>query len=321
MMSRLRSLSALALLVVLAAMAWAQDFPVRPIKLVVGFAPGGATDVVARLVAERVAAVAGQTVIVENKPGANGQVAADLVAHAEPDGYTLFFTTLGAIALNPNLRSKLSYNPRTDFAPVAMVARNTIMLAVNAKSEIKTFADFAAAAKAKPLSVGVTGVGAATYLSAVLLQKALGTKLEIVPYRGAAQALSDLVGGHIDAMFGEIPLFMGPVKAGTIRALASMSKQRADLVPGVPTFTELGLPEVYAENWTGVVAPAHTPPAVVARLSAIFQRAVTHPAMSTQLARSGVTPSFADAAEFRAFIAGEIDRWGKVIRENKVHVE
>jgi len=320
-MSRLRSLSALALLVVLAAAAWAQDFPVRPIKLVVGFAPGGATDVVARLVAERVAAAAGQTVIVENKPGANGQVAAELVAHAEPDGYTLFFTTLGAIALNPNLRSKLGYDPRTDFAPVAMVARNTIMLAVNAKSEIKTFADFAAAAKAKPLSVGVTGVGAATYLSAVLLQKALGTKLEIVPYRGAAQALSDLAGGHIDAMFGEIPLFMGPVKAGTIRALASMSKQRADLIPGVPTFTELGLPEVYAENWTGVVAPAHTPPAVVARLSAIFQSAVTDPAMSTQLARSGVTPSFAGAAEFRAFIAGEIDRWGKVIRENGVHVE
>ncbi|HEY1473739.1 MAG TPA: tripartite tricarboxylate transporter substrate binding protein [Pseudolabrys sp.] len=300
----------------------AQDYPSRPIKFVVGFAPGGATDVVARLTAEKIGALAGQNVIVENKPGANGQVAAEFVMRAEPDGYTLFFTTLGAIALNPNLRAHLTYNPRTDFEPVAMVARNTIMLAVNAGSKTKTFADFLAATKAKKsLSVGVTGVGAATYLSAVLLQKAIGTKLEIVPYRGAAQALSDLLGGHIDAMFGEIPLFLAPMRAGSVRALASTSKARAELIADIPTFTELGLPDVVAENWTGVIAPARTPPAVVEKLGAIFERALTDPNVSNQLARAGVSPSFAGAEPFRAIIDSEIERWGKVIRENGVRVE
>jgi tripartite-type tricarboxylate transporter receptor subunit TctC len=196
------------------------------------------------------------------------------------------------------------------------------MLAVNSGSKTKTFADFLAATKTeKRLSVGVTGVGAATYLSAVLLQKAIGTKLEIVPYRGAAQALSDLLGGHIDAMFGEIPLFLAPMRAGSVRALASTSKARAELIADVPTFSELGFPDVVAENWTGVVAPARTPPAIVEKLGAIFERALTDATMSHRLARAGVTPSFAGDEPFRAIIDSEIERWGKVIRENGVRVE
>jgi len=300
----------------------AEDYPARPIKLVLGFAAGGATDFVARVIAKKISTIAGQNVIVENKTGANGQVAAEFVMRSEADGYTLFFTTLGAMALNPNLRSNLTYNPRTDFDPVAMVGRNTIVLAVNSNSKIKAFSDFLAAVRStRSLSVGVTGVGAATYLSAVLLQKAIPTKLEIIPYRGAAQALSDLLGGHIDAMFGEIPLFLASLKAGNVRALASASNTHEELIPRVPTFTELGLPDVVAENWTGVVAPAHTPPAIINKLSTILERALADPDTSKLLARSGVTPSFAGAAAFRSIIDSEIDRWGRVIRENAVRID
>ena len=177
------------------------------------------------------------------------------------------------------------------------------------------------ARRTRSLSVGVTGVGAATYLSAVLLQKAIPTKLQIIPYRGAAQALSDLLGGHIDAMFGEIPLFLESLKAGNVRALASASNTHEELIPRVPTFTELGLPDVVAENWTGVVAPAHTPPAIINKLSTILERALADPDTSKLLARSGVTPSFAGAAAFRSIIDSEIDRWGKVIRENAVGID
>jgi tripartite-type tricarboxylate transporter receptor subunit TctC len=314
--------AALAWLLLSASTTVAQDYPTRPIRLVVAFAPGGTTDFVARLIAEKVSTIVGQNVIVENKPGANGAVAAEFVARSEPDGYTLFFTTLGAMAINPNLLSKLNYNPRTDFDPVAMVARNTILLAVNSDSTTKTFAEFLAVAKSrKSLTVGVTGIGAATYLCAELLQKALGIKLQIVPYRGASQALTDLLGGHIDAMFGDIPVLIGSIKGGKIRALASTSKGRSDVIPDVPTFVELGLSNILAENWAGVVAPARTPQAIIKKLGAAFEKATADPNILSQLARSGVTPSFASAEEFRGIIGSETERWGKIIRENAVQVE
>jgi tripartite-type tricarboxylate transporter receptor subunit TctC len=313
---------ALALSLLSASTAVAQDYPTRPIRLVVAFAPGGTTDFVARLIAEKVSTIVGQNVIVENKPGGNGAVAAEFVARSEPDGYNLFFSTLGAMAINPNLRSKLNYNPQTDFDPVAMIARNTILLAVNSGSNTKTFAEFLASAKSrKSFTVGVTGVGAATYLCAELLQKSLGIKLQIIPYRGASQALTDLLGGHIDAMFGDIPVLIGSIKGGKIRALASTSKARSDVIPDVPTFVELGFSDILAENWAGVVAPARTPQAIIKKLGAAFEKAAADPNILSQLARSGVTPSFASAEEFRGIIGSETKRWGKIIRENDVQVE
>ncbi len=312
----------LVLLLLSASAIVAQDFPTRPIRLVVAFAPGGTTDFVARLIAEKVSTIGGQNMIVENRPGANGAVAADFVKRAEPDGYTLFFTTLGAMAINPNLRSKLNYNPRTDFDPVAMVAHNTILLAINSDSKIKTLSEFVAIAKAKKsVSVGVTGIGAATYLCAKLLQKALGIKLEIIPYRGASPALTDLLGGHIDAMFAEIPTLIGSINGGKVRALASTAKARADVIPDVPTFIERGFSDVFAENWAGVVAPAGTPQAIINKLTMIFEKAVVDKNTLSQLARSGVTPSFATAEQFRGIIDSEIGRWGKIIRENAVRIE
>ena len=314
--------AALVLSLLGASAAVAQDYPARPIRLVVAFAPGGTTDFVARLFAEKVSTIVGQNVIVENKPGANGAVAAEFVSRSEPDGYNLFFTTLGAMAINPNLRPKLNYNPQTDFDPVAMVARNTILLAINSGSNTKTFAEFLTFAKSRErVTVGVTGIGAATYLCAELLQKALGIKLQIVPYRGASQALTDLLGGHIDAMFGDIPVLIGSIKGGNVRALASTSKTRSGVIPDVPTFVELGFSDILADNWAGVVAPARTPQPIIKKLGAAFGQAMADPDILSQLARSGVTPSFATAEEFRGIIRSETERWGKIIRENAVRVE
>ena len=226
------------------------------------------------------------------------------------------------MAINPNLRSKLNYNPQADFDPVAMVARNTILLAVNSSSNTKSFAAFMADAKSgKSLTIGVTGIGAATYLCAALLQKKLDVKLEIIPYRGASQALTDLLGGHIDAMFGDTPVLLGSIKGGNVRALASTSKDRSDVTPNVPTFVELGFSDILAENWAGVVAPAHTPQAINKKLGAAFKNAMADQNTIDQLARSGVTPSFATAEEFRGVIGSETDRWGKIIRENALRVE
>jgi len=314
--------AALLLSLLSASPTVAQDYPTRPIRLIVAFPPGGTTDFVARIISAKAGAMLGQTVVVENKPGGNGAVAAELVMRAEPDGYTLFFTTLGAMAINPTLKSNLTYNPRTDFEPVAMVARNTILLAVNAGSSTATFKDFTALARSKKsVSVGVTGIGAATYLSAVLLQKALGTKLEIVPYRGASQALTDLLGGHIDAMFGDIPVLLASIKAGKVRALASTASARAEVLPNVPTFAELGFPEVLAENWAGVVAPAHTPPAVVGKLGAVLAGIMQDQTIRHQLELAGVTPAPSDAQKFQDIIRGDIDRWGRIIRENGLRAD
>jgi len=311
-----------ALILALFAVSVAEDYPTRPIRLVVAFEAGGTTDFVARLMASKVSATVGQTMIVENKPGGNGETAAALVKRSQPDGYTLFFTTLGAMAINTNLRSKLDYNPRTDFTAIAMVARNTVLLAVNYAADTKTLAEFATVVKARNrLSVGVTGIGAVTYLCAALLQRALSMKFEIIAYRGASQALSDLLGGHIDAMFGEIPVLIGSIKGGSARALASTSRTRVEVIPDVPTFIELGFSDIVAENWAGIVAPATTSPVIVDRLTVAIETAMADSNTVSQLARSGVTPSFANGKQFRSVIDSEIERWGRIIRENALQIQ
>jgi tripartite-type tricarboxylate transporter receptor subunit TctC len=300
----------------------AQQYPTRPIKLVVAFAPGGTTDFAARLIADKAGAILKQSIVVENKPGGNGGVAAEFVAKAEPDGYVLFFTTLGAMAINPNLRASMSYDPVDDFEPVAMLVRNTILLAVNARSKVRMVADYVAAGKSSQgVSVGVTGIGAATYICAELLQKTSGIKQLIIPYRGASQSLTDVLSGTIDAMFGEIPVLISSINAGSVRALASTSATRSSLFPEVPTLAESGFPDVIADNWAGVVAPARTPKAIVDRLNTAFAATLSDADVVAQLALSGVTPSVAGPEQFGRFIRDETTRWGKIIRENGIQLQ
>src|SRR6266478_1596623 len=324
-MKRLRALGCLAAGLALAAagVAQAQDYPTRPVRLVVAFTPGGTTDFMARLIADKMRSALGQSVIVENKPGANGAIGADYVAKSEPDGYTLFFTTVGAVAINPGLRSDLPYDPVRDFAPVGMAAFNSTMLVVNATMKVNSAPELVALAKAKPgaVTIGVTGIGAVSHLGLELFQSAAGIKLTVVPYRGAAQAMTDLLGGQLDGLFGDTPTVMEQVKVSKLKALAATSQDRSDIFPDVPTFVEQGFADTIANQWAGTLAPAGAPPSVIAKLNAAFNAALTDVDVRGKLAQAGVTPSPSTPEEFAQYLEREIARWSRLIRDKGIKGE
>src|ERR1700691_936605 len=245
-MWRLFSFALGAVLSILGAgSAYAQDYPSRPIRLIVAFTPGGTTDLTARLIADQMQRTLGQVIAVENKPGANGAIAAQYVAQSDPDGYTLFFTTVGAVAINPAFRSDLSYDPLKDFAPVGKAAINSPVLVVNADMKVNSARELAEIARKKPgaITVGITGRGAMSDLGLQLFEASAGIQLQSVPYRGAAQAITDILAGHLDGLVGDVPTVMGQVQAGRLKALATTSKERSDIFPDVPTFAEEGFTE------------------------------------------------------------------------------
>jgi tripartite-type tricarboxylate transporter receptor subunit TctC len=313
--------SATVLVATATAGAQAQDFPTRPVRLVVAFTPGGTTDFVARLLAERLRALLGQAVIVENKPGANGALAAEYVAKAEPDGTTLFFTTVGAVAINPALRANLPYDPVKDFAPVGMAAFNSTMLVVGASMTVNSARDLAALARTRPVTIGITGLGSISHLGLELYQAAAGGKFQAVPYRGAAQAVTDLLGGGLDGLFGDVPTVMTQINAGKLKALAATSQNRSEIFPDVPTFIEQGFADTVGNQWAGVLAPALTPPAVIARLSAAQLAALNDTQVRDKLRQAGVTPSPGTPEEFARYLNEEIARWGRLIRAKGIKGE
>jgi tripartite-type tricarboxylate transporter receptor subunit TctC len=297
--------------------AAAQDYPNRPIRMIVAFAAGGTTDFVARLTADKAKATLGQNIVIENKPGANGAIGADYVAKSEPDGYTLFFSTAGAITINPSMRTDLPYDPVKDFAPVAPIARNTVLFAAGPALKVDTANDMLGLARTKPgaITVAITGVGAISHLAIELLQHAAGIKLQYVPYRGAGQAISDFIGGQVNAMSAEVPVLMPQLKTGKAKVLAVAAQNRSDVLPDVPTFVELGFADVVADNWSGVLAPSRTSPAVIARLNAAFNTAVHNPETRTKLADNGVSATGGAPEDLIALIAAETARWRKVVKE------
>jgi tripartite-type tricarboxylate transporter receptor subunit TctC len=325
---RLGFFQRVAAVVALTACVWstagqAQDYPARPIRLVVAFTPGGTTDFVARLLADKLKGQLGQTVIVENRPGANGAIGAEHVAKSDPDGYTLFFTTVGAVAINPALRSNLPYDSLRDFAPVGLTVRNSTMLVVNAAMPVGSAKELAALAKERPgtVTIGVTGIGAISHLGLELFQSAAGIKLQAVPYRGGAQAVTDILGGQLDGVFADVPTIISQVKAGKLKALAATSRERSDIFPDVPTFVEQGFADTVADQWAGVLAPARTPPAIIVKLNAAFTAALGDPEVRGKLAQAGVTPSPSSPEEFARYLREEIARWSKVTREKGIKVE
>jgi tripartite-type tricarboxylate transporter receptor subunit TctC len=319
----LAALIAAALLLPAVRAAQAQDYPNRPIRLVVAFTAGGTTDFVARLLSERLRSLIGQPVIVDNRPGASGAIAAEHVAKSEPDGYTLFFTTVGAVAINPALHSNLPYDPVKDFAPVGMAVFNSTMLVVNAAMKINSARELAALAKERPgaITIGVTGLGAISHLGLELFQAAADVKFQAVPYRGASQAVTDLIGGQLDGLFGDVPTVMAQVKAGRLKALAATSQERSVIFPDVPTFLEQGFPDTVANQWAGTLAPAGTSPAIIANLSGAFHAALTDADVRRRLAQTGVTASPSTPEAFALYINQEIARWGKLIREKGIKGE
>jgi tripartite-type tricarboxylate transporter receptor subunit TctC len=318
------------LLAGLAAWPWpsaaqdrSQTYPTRPIRLIVAFAAGGTTDFVARLVADKAKGALGQSVVVENKPGANGAIGADFVAKSEPDGYTLFFSTAGALTINPSLRPDLPYDPVKDFTPVVPVVRNTVLFAAGPALKADTAADMLALAREKPgaITVAITGVGAISHLAIELLQRTAGVSLRYVPYRGAGQAISDVIGGQVNAMSADLPSLIPQLRGGKLRALAVASKMRSDVLPGAPTFAELGLGDVVADNWSAVLAPARTPPAIIAKLNTAFNAAVDDPDTRVRFTENGVSAMSGSPEDLAALIVDETARWRKVVREIGIKIQ
>jgi tripartite-type tricarboxylate transporter receptor subunit TctC len=312
--------AAALLLLVSALPANAQDFPTRPVRLVVAFPPGGPTDFVARLLADKLKGILGQSVLVENKSGANAAIGADHVAKSEPDGYTLFFTTISAVVMNPHLRADLPYDPVRDFAPVTRLVLTKEVLVVNAKSPHKTAKDLVDLAKAKNggLPMASTGVGSLPHLALELFQQTTGIKVVHVPYRGAAPAVTDLLGGQVEGVFLDLPVVMPQIIGGNLRALGTASAKRDEVLPDVPTLDEQGYRDVYADNWYALFAPARTPPAVIARLNSAFKAALGDAEVTRKLLAAGAVPAPTSPEELGDILRADFARWGKIIRERNI---
>jgi tripartite-type tricarboxylate transporter receptor subunit TctC len=311
---------AFILFALVAPAAQAQDLPNKPVHVVIAFPAGGPTDFVGRLIADKVKDNLGRTIIIENKAGANGAIGADYVAKAEPDGTTLFLTTMGAVVVTPHMRSDLPYNSIRDFAPITNVVLNTTVLVVRADSPLKSLKDLVDAAKAKPgeMTWASTGVGSPPHLTLELFQSAAGIKFVHVPYRGAAPALTDLLGGQVQVFAADLPVLMSNIRGGKIRPLGVASGQRNPMLKDVATLAEQGYPNTTVDNWYGLLAPVKTPPAVINKLHDAFVKAINDPAIKAKLIDSGAIPVADTPGEFGKFFKSEYERWGKVVRERGI---
>jgi tripartite-type tricarboxylate transporter receptor subunit TctC len=297
-------------------------YPERIVKIVVPFAPGGGTDSVARTLAQEMARDLGQSVIIENKPGAGTIIGTQAVATSEPDGYTLLMETF-ANAVNPSLNSKLPYDPHKDFAPVALVARSFNVVVVNAKSPYRSIADLIAAAKAEPdkLSYGTYGTGTSAHLAGELFKSMAKVNLTTVPYKGAAPAITDLLGGQIQVMFTTVASAASLIEGGQLRALAVTSAERSPAFPNIPTVAEAGVPGYSAESWYGLFAPAKTPPEVIDRLNTSAAAAVKSEAFNKLGVNEGLVMVASPPGELDRYVRGEEERWRKVIQDAGIKIE
>jgi tripartite-type tricarboxylate transporter receptor subunit TctC len=315
-----------AFAVVIAA-AWlspavAQDYPNKPVRIMAPFPPGGLVDVLARALGDEMSKSLGQPVIVENKPGAGGNIGADVVAKAAPDGYTLLMTSPGIQSINQFLYKTMPFDPEKAFVPISMVADMTMLVAVHPKTKIKTLKELVAFAHANPgkLNFGSAGIGTTGHLGQELLVHVGKMKVTHVPYRGAAPAVKDLIAGQIDGVMDNPPTVLAHIQAGTITALAVAGKQRVAVLPEVPTAAEAGLPGWEASSWFGLVAPAGTPSAIIKRLHAEVAKAMKSPLMQKLSAR-GMRMVGDSPAEFDAFIIAERKKWGEIIKAANIKVQ
>jgi tripartite-type tricarboxylate transporter receptor subunit TctC len=297
-------------------------YPDHVIKIIVPFAPGGGTDVVARALAQEMARDLGATIIIENKPGAGTVIGTQSVATSAPDGYTLLMGTF-ANAVNPSLYAKLPYDAHRDFVPVALVARSFNIVVVNPASKIKSIADLIAAAKAEPekLSYGTYGNGTSAHLAGELFKHMAGVNLTTVPYKGAAPAITDLIAGQIQVMFTTVASAASLVEAGQLRAIAVTSAERSAAFPQLPTVSEAGVPGYAAESWYGLFAPANTPPEIIDRLNRSAANAVQSEVFKKLAVNEGLVMVMAPAQELDRYFNGEEERWHKVIKDAGLKAE
>lgn len=307
----------------LAGSARPQEYPSRPIRLVVPYAPGGGADSVARIVARRVSESIGQPIVIDNRGGAGAIVGTDIVAKAEPDGYTLLLGQSGPISINPAVYKALPYDPVKDFAPVTMTTAYPYILVVNAKLPATSLQEFVMLGKAKPgsMNYGSTGIGAANHLVAELFNSKAGLKMTHIPYRGTALAVADLMGGQLSMVFGDPISVLPHMQSGTLRALAVTSLERSPVAPQVPTVGESGYPDFDAVAWHGILAPARTPPAIIKKLNAEIVKALQDPATKALLVNQAMQTVGNTPEEFVAFIRKDIETWKAVAKAADVTVE
>src|SRR3954464_7173341 len=310
------TLLAACYLLLLPAFAAAQEFPAKPIKLIVPFPAGGPNDIIARLVGQRMSELTRQPVVIDNRGGQAGVLGTDAVAKAAPDGYTIGIVSASALVINPSME-KVPYDVEKDIAPVTLVVTVPEMLAVASNVPANNMAELVALARSQPgnLNFPPAGVGGLPHLAGELFK--LTAKLDIVhvPYRGAAPAINDLVSQQVQMTFLDLPVILPHIKAGTLRPIALGSPTRAPTAPDVPTTAEVGMPDLLIENWYGMIAPGGTPPAVVARLNRIATAAMHDPAVKEKLADQGLTVVGDTPEHFRAFIGSEAAKWAKVIND------
>jgi tripartite-type tricarboxylate transporter receptor subunit TctC len=315
-MTRLKSALGAALLAFTGIAAAA--FPDKPIRLVVPFPAGGAADVMARGMAQRLGAELGQQIVIDNRGGAGGAPAAEAVAKSPPDGYTLFFATMGTQAINPALYPKLRYDPLKDFAPISLTHITPRVLVVGPSVPAKDIAELIALAKAKPggLTYGSAGNGSSSHLSGALFEMLAGVDMVHVPYKGSSPLLVDVLAGRVDMTFDSYTVYEEPIKTGKVHALGVTSKTRMGAIPQVPTIAESGLKGYDVSNWLGVLAPAGTPKDVIATLHAALGRAMATPALKQQLIALGIEPTFGTPEEFSALIRAELPKWAEIVKKS-----
>ena len=302
------------------AAAQADDFPTRPIHIVIAFPPGGPTDFVGRVVADRMKAALGQSVIIDNKPGANGTLGGEFVAKSDADGYTLFLTTAGAVTVSPHIMPDIHYDALRDFAPVALVTKVTEVLAVTPKFGIKTVKELVSLAKAKPgtIAFASTGIGSPPHLAQELLAASAGVQFLHVPYRGAAPALTDLLAGQVQVLAADVPVLIAQIRAGNLVPIGAAADKRDAILPDVPTLAEQGYPNTDASNWYGLFAPARTPGAVIAKLNDAVNAALNDPQTRDKLIQSGATPVGGTPESFGTFFKAEYEKWGRVVHDRGI---
>jgi tripartite-type tricarboxylate transporter receptor subunit TctC len=303
---------------VVATPAPAQDYPTRPVTLIVPYAAGGGNDVMARIAADKMGAALGQPIVVENRGGAGGSIATRAVAHAPTDGYTLGLGGTGTLAIDPSLYPNVGYDPRKDFAPIGLIATSALVVLVNPSVPAKTIPELIALAKQEPgrLTYASAGVGSGIHLGAELFAYMAGIKLTHIPYKGSAPALTDLIGGHVSIYFSSLPPAIGLVQDGKVRALAVTGPERSKIFPDLPTVAEVALPGYAAVLHYGIVAPAGTPKPIVDKLAAALRVAIASPDVASRIAADGAEVMGMTPAEYAADIDREQTKWSEVVRRS-----
>ena len=301
----------------------AQDYPSRPITLVVPYAAGGGNDVMARIVADKMSKSLGQQVVVENRPGAGGSTATRAVAKSTPDGYTLVIGGTGTLAVNPTLYPDVGYDPRKDFAPIGLIGTSALVVLVHPSLPARSIRELIDLAKKEPgkLNYASAGVGSGIHLGTVLFEQMAGVKLTHVPYRGTGPALTDLIGGHVAIYFSSLPSAVGIAKDGKVRALAVTGSQRSDVFPDLPTVAEAALPGYESVLHYGIVAPTGTPRPIIAKLSAALRDAVNAPDTKERMAKDGTEPLPSTPEEYAADIDREETKWSAIVKRSGAKAE